>query len=104
MTRLMTVKTREVNDAENADQGQVQRQPEPESIGQQFATEMLLEAVRALSARTVVALANLFTLLTVASAFYLWVVALPNINTLQIVGLTIYSAFILLVNIWGRRK
>ena len=104
MTRLMTVGTREASEDADPTPTKATRTAEPDPIGQQFATEMLLEAVRALTARTVVALANLFTLLTVASAFYLWVMTLPSITTLQIIGLTIYSAFVLMVNIWGRRK
>lgn len=77
--------------------------PSTAAAQQQVATEMLFTALRALSQRTLVALANLFTLLTVASAFYLWVVALPNVSILQIVALSIYSIFVLLVNMYGRR-
>lgn len=68
------------------------------------ATQMLMTALKALSQRFVVALSNLFTLLTAASAFYLWMICLPEISVLKIVGLSIYSVFILALNVWGRRK
>lgn len=70
----------------------------------QVATQMLLAAVTALSQRAIVALSSLFTLLTAGSAFYLWMIAMPEIDNTKIVGLTIYSCFILALNIFGRRK
>lgn len=45
-----------------------------------------------------IALAKLFSLATVASAFSLWVMT-PSPDTVQVVSLTIYAAFILAVNV-----
>ncbi len=66
-------------------------------------SQMLLLALTALGQRFVVALSNLFTLLTAASAFYLWLIALPTLDPTKIVGLSIYSCFVLALNIFGRR-
>lgn len=70
----------------------------------QAATKMLLMALGALGQRFVVALSNIYGLVTVASAFYLWAIALPTIDTLQIVACSIYSVFVLAINVYGRRK
>lgn len=109
MTRLATVQTRDV-----PDEGQLaQRQAEAEALEaraasvaaqQRVATEMLFKALTALSQRFVVALANLFGLLTFASAFCLWFLALPEIDTLKIIACSTYSLFVLMFNIYGRRK
>lgn len=100
MTRLAAVRTEEVPEDQAA------RQPAASQtvITQQAATKMLMMALSALSQRLVIAFSNLFTLLTVASCFYVWAFAMPNITVLQIVGLSIYSLFILLVNMFGRQK
>ena len=111
MSRLGVVGVREVPDANAEKEAAIQqRASEAEQMaaraqGQQaVATEMLLTALTALSKRTLVALANLFVLLTVASAFYLWLVALPDLDTMKIIGCSIYSLFILLMNVYGRHK
>lgn len=70
----------------------------------EIATKMLLMAVQSLGQRFVVALANLFTLITAATVFYLWMMALPEINTQKIIGLTIYAVFVLGLNVYGRTK
>lgn len=98
MSRLQAMRSVEVDEQEirKADTA-------APSQAQKVATDMLMLALSALSQRFTVALANLFTLVTVASAFYLWVLALDNITTTQIVGLTIYSLFILAVNIYAKK-
>lgn len=96
MSRLEAVKSREVSDTEQRDDAPF--------VNHEEATKMLLMALQALGQRFVVALSNLFTLLTAASAFYLWLVALPELDILKIVGLSIYSIFVLALNIYGRRK
>lgn len=98
MSRLQTMRTVEVDEQEirKADTASA-------SQAQKVATDMLMMALAALSQRFVVALANLFTLVTVASAFYLWTLALDGITPTQIVGLTIYSLFILAVNIYAKK-
>ena len=59
--------------------------------------EMLRMGLAALSKRALVALASLFSLLTAASAFWLWFLT-PKPDVYQIVSLTIYSVFILALN------
>lgn len=63
----------------------------------QAGFEMLRMGLSALSKRALVALASLFSLLTAASAFWLWFLT-PKPDVFQIVSLTIYSIFILALN------
>lgn len=110
MTRLATVKTTDIPahavDLEKAAavNAELDAKMAQAQAMQNAATEMLMMGLRALSQRAVSALSNLFVLLTVASCFALWWVILPGITVLQIIGLSIYSLFVLLVNIWGRQK
>lgn len=67
------------------------------------AAAMLALALKTLSQKTVVALASLFTLGAVASAFALWWRVLPDPTTYQLIGLGVYAIFILAV-LWLRRK
>lgn len=105
MSRLEVVAEKTVDDAEvgkRVFQSSLADQARAAQM-QQAATSMLLTAIKALGQRFVVALATLFTLLTVGSAFYLWMVALPNISMAQIVACSIYSAFILALN-WRKQS
>ena len=63
---------------------------EPQASGVHIA--MLTLALKALSQRALVALADLFTLLTVGSAFWLWA-SIPAPNAYQLVALGMYAAF-----------
>lgn len=65
-------------------------------------TSLLLLGLQTLGKRFVAALADLFCLLTVGSAFFLWN-AIPSPNVYQIVSLTIYACFVLAAN-WIVRK
>lgn len=65
--------------------------------------QMMSMALGALSQRALVALAACFTLLTVGSAFWLWL-SIPDPNPHQIVSLSIYAAFVLAANWLVRRK
>lgn len=67
------------------------------------SVQMLSMALAALSQRALVALAACFTLLTVGSAFWLWL-SIPNPNPHQIVSLSIYATFVLAANWLVRRK
>jgi hypothetical protein len=67
------------------------------------AIAMLTIGLKALSQRALVAVADLFTLLTVASAFWLWW-SIPAPNDRQIVALSIYALFVLAANYIVRRK
>lgn len=66
------------------------------------AVQMLILLLGTLSKRTLVALDNCFTLITVGSAFWLWS-SIPNPSILQIVELGIYALFVLAANVIVRR-
>jgi hypothetical protein len=66
------------------------------------ALDLLITALGALSKKTVVALATLFTLATVGSAFLLWFKT-PDPSPTQIISLSIYAAFVLAINFIIRR-
>lgn len=104
MSRLLAIKSADVGDDETLGSAKQQASTTAAAQAHQVATAMLMTALRALSQRFIVALANLFTLLTAASAFYLWLQALPELNMLKIIGLSIYSVFVLALNIYGRHK
>lgn len=67
------------------------------------AVDMMTIALAALGQRFVVALASLFTLLTVSSVFVLWYIT-PDPTQTQIVSLSIYAVFILAVNYLNMRR
>lgn len=64
---------------------------------------LLLLSLKTLSQRALVAIDNLFWLLTVFSVFWLWR-STPDPNAYQIAGLTIYALFVLAANFIARRK
>lgn len=76
-------------------------QPSPEQPPRELGLLML--ALKSLSQRAIAAIADLFFLATVASAFWLWAVT-PEPNPHQIVSLTIYALFVLAANWLVRRK
>lgn len=84
-------------------------QPQPATsqsaprIGEKLALDVWVMAISALSKRALVALASLFTLLTVGSAFWLWW-CIPDPNTNQIIALSIYALFVLAANWIVRRN
>ena len=75
----------------------------PAALLDEAATAMLLLGLKTLSQKTIVALSNLFTLLTCASAFVLWQNVLPSPNPEQLVGLGLYGGFILLLHLVRKR-
>ena len=77
---------------------------QPQAPSQGAAVRMLTIALGALTKRTVIALADLFTLATVASAWWLWWSVLPEPTDKQIVSLAIYAVFVLVANVIVRRK
>lgn len=77
--------------------------PAKPRLGEGLATDLLVLALTALSKRFITALADLFTLATAGSAFWLWM-SIPDPNPYQIASLTIYAAFILAANWIVRRK
>jgi hypothetical protein len=74
----------------------------PSPRGEQTAAYGLMLALKALSQRALTAIANLFMLATVGSAFLLWMwTPAPTIR--QLVGLGMYGLFILAAN-WIVRR
>lgn len=68
------------------------------------AVAMLALALKALSQRALIALSNLFCLLTAASVFYLWA-QMPEDPSYQRIGaLSIYAAFIVILNMIVRKR
>ena len=67
------------------------------------ALNLLLLSLKTVSQRALTAFASLFVMFNAAGVFYLWLTTLPNITTQQIVGLTIYSIFVLVLCRYGRR-
>ena len=78
--------------------------PTPEdTAAQKIATNTLLLGLKTVSQRAVAALLDLFTLITVASAWWLWW-STPDPNVHQIVSLGLYALFVLAANIVVRRR
>ena len=67
------------------------------------ATHALIVALKALSQRAIVGLANLYALALAASAFFLWYRVLPTPSILQLVGLGMYGVFVLAMLALRRR-
>ncbi len=78
-------------------------QDEPAPPRQEAGTAMLLLGLKTLSQRTLAAVADLFTLTTVGSAFWLFFAIKDNPTTYQIVLAAIYAGFVLLAN-WIVRR
>jgi hypothetical protein len=78
--------------------------PAPEGDSSK-AVDILLLLLKPLSQKTLIALSNLFSLLTVISVFWLCLVIIPNSpTTQQLIGLCGYAVFVIAVNIIVRRK
>lgn len=75
----------------------------PKSQDNAAALNMLMLGLKALSQRTLIALADLFALMSVASAFFLWW-SIPSPNTQQLIGLGMYATFVLAMIYLVRRK
>lgn len=86
----------EIPDPLPADGGQAAEQTPPPALS------LLLLALKALSQRAIAAIADLFFLFTVASAWWLWV-SMPQPNVLQIISLALYALFVLAANFIVRR-
>ncbi len=71
--------------------------------GTQFASDILLLALKALSQRALTAIASLFTLLTVISAFWLALQVAVNPTIYQLIVLGLYLVFIGAINLIVRR-
>lgn len=69
------------------------RPPEDNKV----AIAMIMLGIKALSQRALTAATDLFTLITVSGAFYLWMVT-PKPDAYQITSLSIYAVFTLAAN------
>jgi hypothetical protein len=78
----------------------VQMQP----IAPSIAAEALTIALRALSQRALIALASLFSILAAASVFALYWKVLPNPSNESLIGLGLYSVFIIGLHVVRARK
>lgn len=74
-------------------------QPDPNAV----AIKLIQIGITTLSQRALVALMDCFTLITVASAFWLWS-SIPQPNDRQIIALSIYAVFVLAANWIVRTK
>jgi hypothetical protein len=74
-----------------------------ETPAQSAFTSLLTVSLKALSQRALVALASLVDLALIASAFVLWLNVIEQPSVLQLVGVGMYAAFIL-VAIWVRTR
>lgn len=79
-------------------------QPPPQSPATQAALAGLIIALKALSQRTIVALASLFDLVLIGSAFVLWWQIIDDPNALRITAAGMYSGFIASVLLMRRRQ
>jgi hypothetical protein len=76
--------------------------PKSSALADAGAAALML-GLQTLSKRTLIAIDNLFCLLTVFSAFWLWY-KIPDPTSYQIVALGIYALFVLAANIIVRRQ
>lgn len=66
-------------------------------------SRVIVFALQTLAKRTLIAISNLFSLLLAGSAFALWWSVLPQPTILQLVGLGLYAAFVLVLDFARRR-
>jgi len=72
--------------------------PPQQSRSPGIETDVLLMALRALSQRAVIALWGCFHLITVGFVFWATLSILPDPSQHQLIGLGIFSAFVLAIN------
>jgi len=77
--------------------------PAPQSDPNAVAIAMITLGIKTLSQRALTAATDLFSIATVASAFWLWS-TIPDPNEKQIVSLSIYALLVLAINVIVRRK
>ena len=74
----------------------------PDSKAMSVAASALALGLKALSQRAIAATRDVFTLLSVASGFWLWN-SIPDPSYTQITSLSLYALFILAANVIVRR-
>lgn len=75
----------------------------PAKPSDDIPSRVIVFALQTLAKRTLVAISNLFSLLLAGSAFALWWSVLPQPTILQLVGLGLYAAFVLVLDFARRR-
>lgn len=70
---------------------------------QKQAITMMFLALKTMSQKSLIALANLFTLATAASVFAIWLTVIPDVTDRQIIAASLYSVFVLALNRWCRK-
>ena len=76
--------------------------PQPSAAAEAAGMHMLYLGLKALSQRALVALSAMFTLLTVASAFWLFM-TIKDPNVMQLIMMGMYGVFVLAANLIVRR-
>lgn len=76
--------------------------PHPDSKVMNAAAAALALGLKTLSQRAIAATKDVFTLLSVASGFWLWN-SIPDPSPTQIISLSLYALFILAANVIVRR-
>ena len=79
-------------------------EPSPPRVDNDVAARMLTIALGALSQRALIALASMFSITLAGSAFWLWLIILPNPSINQLVGLGMYALFILALHVIRYRR
>jgi uncharacterized membrane protein len=100
-TRLQAVDVEEIEGGSVPDSPSIAAPIGPSRTESAF-TSLLAISLKSLSQRTVVALSSLVDLAMLASAFVLWLKIIAEPSVLQLVGLGMYAAFILIA-LWARR-
>jgi hypothetical protein len=75
----------------------------PPAEAERIDLNLLALGLKTVSQRFLAALVNLFTLVTMTGAWFLWY-RIPDPNLYQIVSLSIFAAFVLAANWLVRRK
>jgi hypothetical protein len=79
--------------------------PATESEPSTSAVDILLLLLKPLSQKTIIALGNCFSLLTVVSVFWLCLAIIPHDPSIQqLVGLGGYAVFVVAVNLIVRKR
>ena len=102
-SRTSNNRLRQVGEDEPFDETPPTRNPESNSAVTEAATAAVFLALKALSQRAIVAVSELFTLLTAGSVCYLWLQVLPQPTMIQLESVSIYSVFILVLHLLRRR-
>lgn len=82
----------------------VSEQSASEKAAASFAANAITLGLKVLSQRAVAALVNLYSILILGSAWYLFLVTLPNPTTPQLVGLGLYGSLVIAVHLIMNRK